>query len=214
MSTSGNHPTLNCSPHGKVCCWKKRCSSRCDQLPSGGADVGDIVMANEHLAGLHFTGSTATFQHLENDWQQHCQLSHLSQNWGATAERISSLPILQPMRIKLQCHPTWCFGSKAKCSAASRVYLPASMWDSVKTILETEVPKNEEWVTHVISATFWVPSLMNGHLTKNIFRLLTHSHGRYGRTSPWRDGLVYKTNRCPVNDPKHRLMQKRSLGLS
>src|SRR5699024_677358 len=33
-------------------------------LPGNGAEVGDPVFANEHLAGLHFTGSTKTFQHL------------------------------------------------------------------------------------------------------------------------------------------------------
>ncbi|MEM8558985.1 MAG: aldehyde dehydrogenase family protein, partial [Bacteroidota bacterium] len=33
-------------------------------LPGDGADVGDPVLASEHLAGLHFTGSTGTFQHL------------------------------------------------------------------------------------------------------------------------------------------------------
>ena len=36
-------------------------------LPGKGADVGDPVMANKNLAGIHFTGSTPTFQRL---WKQ------------------------------------------------------------------------------------------------------------------------------------------------
>ncbi len=32
-----------------------------------GAEVSDIVLADPRLAGIHFTGSTATFQHL---WRQ------------------------------------------------------------------------------------------------------------------------------------------------
>src|SRR5699024_2970019 len=33
-------------------------------LPGNGADVGNPVLESEHFAGLHFTGSTGTFQHL------------------------------------------------------------------------------------------------------------------------------------------------------
>src|SRR5699024_2189148 len=33
-------------------------------VPGSGADVGDPVLENEHFTGLHFTGSTATFQYL------------------------------------------------------------------------------------------------------------------------------------------------------
>ena len=33
-------------------------------LPGSGAAIGDPVFASEHLAGLHFTGSTETFQHM------------------------------------------------------------------------------------------------------------------------------------------------------
>ncbi|EKT76377.1 1-pyrroline-5-carboxylate dehydrogenase, partial [Rhodococcus opacus M213] len=32
-----------------------------------GAEVSDVVLADPRLAGIHFTGSTATFQHL---WRQ------------------------------------------------------------------------------------------------------------------------------------------------
>ena len=35
-----------------------------NMLPGDGADVGDPVLASPHLAGLHFTGSTGTFNHL------------------------------------------------------------------------------------------------------------------------------------------------------
>src|SRR5690606_21279194 len=35
-----------------------------NMVPGSGADVGDPALASEHLAGLHFTGSTGTFNHL------------------------------------------------------------------------------------------------------------------------------------------------------
>ena len=33
-------------------------------VPGSGATVGDPVLASEHFTGLHFTGSTGTFNHL------------------------------------------------------------------------------------------------------------------------------------------------------
>jgi acyl-CoA reductase-like NAD-dependent aldehyde dehydrogenase len=36
-------------------------------LTGDGRAVSDVVLADPHLAGIHFTGSTATFRHL---WQQ------------------------------------------------------------------------------------------------------------------------------------------------
>ena len=35
-----------------------------NMVPGRGAAIGDPVFASPHLAGLHFTGSTGTFQHM------------------------------------------------------------------------------------------------------------------------------------------------------
>ena len=33
-------------------------------LPGNGSEVGNVILNDENLAGVHFTGSTKTFQHI------------------------------------------------------------------------------------------------------------------------------------------------------
>ncbi|MFV0461728.1 MAG: L-glutamate gamma-semialdehyde dehydrogenase [Nostocoides sp.] len=100
-------------------------------LHGHGADVSAVAMSDPGLAGIHFTGSTAVFQHL---WGQ----------VGANIARYRSYPrIVGETGGKdfIVAHPSadpdvlvtallrGAFEfSGQKCSAASRAYLPASLW--------------------------------------------------------------------------------------
>lgn len=106
-----------------------------NMLPGEGPDVGDPVFASPHLAGLHFTGSTRTFQHM---WRA----------IGANIENYRSYPrIVGETGGKdfIVAHPSAQAEAVAtaivrggfeyqgqKCSAASRVYLPESLWPAIK----------------------------------------------------------------------------------
>lgn len=106
-----------------------------NMLPGEGPDVGDPVFASPHLAGLHFTGSTRTFQHM---WK----------TIGANIENYRSYPrIVGETGGKdfIVAHPSARAEAVAtaivrggfeyqgqKCSAASRVYLPESLWPAIK----------------------------------------------------------------------------------
>ncbi len=103
-------------------------------LHGHGADVGDPVLASPHLAGLHFTGSTSTFQHL---WRR----------IGAGIATYKTYPrIVGETGGKdfILAHPSADAASLAvaiargafeyqgqKCSAASRIYIPRSLWGEV-----------------------------------------------------------------------------------
>jgi 1-pyrroline-5-carboxylate dehydrogenase len=112
-------------------------------LPGDGKAVSDVALAHRDLAGIHFTGSTATFQHL----------------WGTVGANISgyrSYPrIVGETGGKdfVLAHPSADIdilrtalvrGSfeyqGQKCSAASRAYVPRSLWGKLKDdlIAETE----------------------------------------------------------------------------
>jgi 1-pyrroline-5-carboxylate dehydrogenase len=108
-------------------------------LPSGvinlvtgdGLAVSDVALADPRLAGIHFTGSTATFQHL---WQQ----------VGTNIGRYQSYPRLvgetggkdfvvahASARPDVLCTALirGAFDYQGqKCSAASRAYIPHSVW--------------------------------------------------------------------------------------
>ncbi|NGP75405.1 L-glutamate gamma-semialdehyde dehydrogenase [Balneolaceae bacterium YR4-1] len=113
-------------------------------LPGHGADVGNPAINSEHLSGLHFTGSTGTFQHL----------------WKSIADNIKKYRTY-PRIVGETGGKDFIFAHKSadvdavviaalraayeyqgqKCSAASRMYLPESIWPEFKKKFTEEVGK-------------------------------------------------------------------------
>ena len=107
-----------------------------------GALVGDLVFKHPDFAGLHFTGSTSVFKHL---WKE----------VGANIDRYKAYPrIVGETGGKdfILAHPSADAAEVAtsmsrgafefqgqKCSAASRAYVPASIWPQVKQHLVDDV---------------------------------------------------------------------------
>jgi 1-pyrroline-5-carboxylate dehydrogenase len=107
-----------------------------------GKEIGEAALGSEHLAGVHFTGSTAVFQGM---WKQ----------IGANIAGYRSYPrIVGETGGKdfIVVHPTADVDAVAtamvrgsfeyqgqKCSAASRVYAPANLWPELKERLVTQV---------------------------------------------------------------------------
>jgi 1-pyrroline-5-carboxylate dehydrogenase len=107
-----------------------------------GKEIGDAALGSEHLAGVHFTGSTPVFQGM---WKQ----------IGQSIANYRSYPrIVGETGGKdfIVAHPTADVDALAtaivrgsfeyqgqKCSAASRVYAPAKLWPELKERLVTQV---------------------------------------------------------------------------
>ncbi len=111
-------------------------------VPGSGATVGDPVMAHRDLAGVHFTGSTGVFRGM----------------WRTIGERIAhyrSYPrVVGETGGKdfVFAHPSADANSLAnnllrgafeyqgqKCSAASRAYIPESLWPAVREHLADNI---------------------------------------------------------------------------
>ncbi len=107
-----------------------------------GPKTGDIVFNHKDFAGLHFTGSTGVFRHL---WK----------TIGTNIDKYRSYPrIVGETGGKdfVMVHQSADYEQVAtaltrgafefqgqKCSAASRAYIPKSMWSKVKEKLEAQV---------------------------------------------------------------------------
>ena len=107
-----------------------------------GPTIGDVVFNHRDLSGLHFTGSTKVFRHM---WK----------TIGRNIEKYRSYPrIVGETGGKdfVLAHPSADVEVTAtalmrgafefqgqKCSAASRAYIPESIWPAVKDILIKEV---------------------------------------------------------------------------
>jgi 1-pyrroline-5-carboxylate dehydrogenase len=103
-----------------------------NMLPGDGIEVSDVTLQHPALAGIHFTGSTKTFQHL---WQ----------SVGANIGRYRAYPRLvgetggkdfvvahasaSPEVVRTALVRGAFEYSGQKCSAASRAYIARSVWD-------------------------------------------------------------------------------------
>jgi 1-pyrroline-5-carboxylate dehydrogenase len=113
-----------------------------NMLPGDGLDVSKVTLQHPDLAGIHFTGSTATFQHL----------------WRTVGENISSYrsyprivgetggkdfvvahPSADPDVLRTALIRGAFEYQGQKCSAASRAYVAKSVWRGMKDQFLAEV---------------------------------------------------------------------------
>ena len=108
-----------------------------------GPEIGEAALASPELAGIHFTGSTPTF-----NWF-----------WQKVGENIDSYRYYPRIvgetggKDFIVAHPSASVDALAtaiirgsfedqgqKCSAASRVYVPSNLWDALRSRLSDQVP--------------------------------------------------------------------------
>src|SRR5215216_5222634 len=107
-----------------------------------GAAVGDPALASEHLAGVHFTGSTEVFHSI---WQTVGQNIGKYRNYPRIVGETGGKDFIVA-------HPSADVNAVAtailrgsfeyqgqKCSAASRVYAPSNIWPQLRERLQAEV---------------------------------------------------------------------------
>ena len=112
-------------------------------VPGHGAEVSDVALAHPDLAGIHFTGSTRVFQGL---WSQVganiAGYRSYPRIVGETGGKdfVLAHPSAEPEMVKTALIRGAFEYSGQKCSAASRAYLPRSLWNAVKDdlIAQTE----------------------------------------------------------------------------
>jgi 1-pyrroline-5-carboxylate dehydrogenase len=113
-----------------------------NMLPGDGLDVSKVALTHPDLAGVHFTGSTATFQHLwrtigENIASYRSYPRIVGETGGkdfVVAHPSADIDVLRTALIR---------GSfeyqGQKCSAASRAYVARSVWTRMKDRFLAEV---------------------------------------------------------------------------
>lgn len=113
-----------------------------NMLFASGAQVGDIVLKNPHLAAIHFTGSTATFQSMwktvgTNIANYHSYPRIVGETGGknfivahssADPEALTTAIVRGAFEYQGQ-----------KCSAASRCYIAGSVWKKMEKSLIKQV---------------------------------------------------------------------------
>ena len=104
-------------------------------IPGSGGSIGNPVLANENLSGVHFTGSTKTFQHIWrtigdniNNYKTYPRI--VGETGGkdyCLAHESSDLDALVTAMIR------GAFEYQGqKCSAMSRAYIPTTIWETLR----------------------------------------------------------------------------------
>ncbi|MDP6543124.1 MAG: L-glutamate gamma-semialdehyde dehydrogenase [Phycisphaerae bacterium] len=104
-------------------------------LPGPGAAVGDPALASEHLAGIHFTGSTGVFQSMWKTVGQNIETYRAYPRIvGETGGKdfVFAHASADPRQVATALVRGAFEYQGQKCSAASRAYIPDTLWDDVR----------------------------------------------------------------------------------
>ena len=113
-------------------------------VPCRGVDFGKVVVGDPKLAGVHFTGSTGVFKGIWNQVGKNIEKygsyprlvgetggkDFIFAHESADIEALACAIVLGAFEYQGQ-----------KCSAASRAYIPESLWGELKDRLEEEIGK-------------------------------------------------------------------------
>ncbi|MER7751785.1 L-glutamate gamma-semialdehyde dehydrogenase [Kitasatospora sp. NPDC097643] len=113
-----------------------------NMVTGDGLDVSAVALKHPALAGIHFTGSTATFQHLwrsvgENIAGYRTYPRIVGETGGK--DFLVAHPSADPAVLKTAMTRGAFEFQGQKCSALSRAYVPASIWAGLKDEFAAEV---------------------------------------------------------------------------
>src|SRR3954447_13502862 len=128
-----------------------------------GAEIGDVALNHPDLAAVHFTGSTGTFQHI---WRTVGANVASYRNYprvvGETGGKdfIVAHPSADVDALAVACIRGAYEYQGQKCSAASRLYAPRSLWPALRdrlvelteTVVVGDPTESETYVGAVINA--------------------------------------------------------------
>jgi 1-pyrroline-5-carboxylate dehydrogenase len=188
-------------------------------LPGDGAAIGDTVLAHPDLAGVHFTGSTPTFRHI---WQtvgsnigRYRSYPRLVGETGGKDFVLAHASADVPALITALVRGAFEYQGQ-KCSAASRAYIPDSLWPDVRDGLLAEVSSIK--VGDVRDFRNFMGAVIDAAAYKKIVAYI-----ELARTSPdteiliggeYDDRLGYFVQPTVVlsRNPHHRLMEEEIFG--
>ena len=190
-----------------------------NMLPGDGPPIGNPLMASEHFAGLHFTGSTRTFQSMwktvGSNIDKYRTYPRIVGETGGK-DFIIAHPSADPDSVATAIVRGGFEYQGQKCSAASRVYLPKSLWPTIKqkTIEQLETIKmgSVEDFGNFINAVIDKKSFDK---IKDYIDHARHSSGAkilYGGTCSDEEGFFIEPTLIVTDDPGYRTMVEEIFG--
>lgn len=188
-------------------------------LPGDPVGISGSLLADPDLGGIHFTGSTAVFDRL---WQQTAQrLSRYKSYPRLVGETGGKDFVVAHASADVTALATNLIRGAfeyqgQKCSAASRAYVPASLWptlkammvDEIRTIKMGDVAEFDTFMGAVIDRTAYHRIMGYLDLATGDAGVTVHAGGK-GNDEV---GYFIEPTLLEVSDPRHRLMTEEIFG--
>ena len=135
-------------------------------LPGDGGTVGDPILNNSNLAGVHFTGSTSTFNHIwktiGSNIDKYKTYPRIVGETGGKDFCLAHNSCDTDVLVTAMIRGAFEYQGQ-KCSAMSRAYIPKSIWPTVEQKLMNEVKKIK------VGSPKDTSNFMNAVIDKNAF---------------------------------------------
>ncbi len=189
-------------------------------IPGPGREVGEPVLNSPHLAGIHFTGSTATFQQMwrhigENISHYHAYPRIIGETGGKDFIFVHASADLRASAVALIRGAFEYQGQK--CSAASRAYIPQSLWNRLRKELQTLA--SEIKMGDPSDFTTFMGAVIDASAYRNITGYIQHAQKRpdeyttiYGGSYNDEEGYFIEPNIIQAINPQAKLMTEEIFG--
>ena len=188
-------------------------------IPGRASVVGDICMSHPNLAGIHFTGSTAVFRKLWRDIANNLEnLRSYPRIVGETGGKdfiVAHPNCDEEALIVALLRGAFEFQGQ-KCSAASRAYIPSSVWGRIEATYVEEVGKIT--MGDVADFTNFIGAVIDKKSFDNITGYIDRAHadegcsivtgGNYDGST----GYFVEPTTIVCSDPMYESMQEEIFG--
>jgi 1-pyrroline-5-carboxylate dehydrogenase len=188
-------------------------------VPGSGGQVGNPVMASPHLAGIHFTGSTEVFQQMwktVSDNLPRCKYYPRIVGETGGKDFIFAHPTADVDALVVAALRGAFEYQGQKCSAASRMYIPKSIWAEFKEKYVAEVGKIK--MGDIEDFTNFMGAVIDKGAFKTITAYIDHANasadaeiitgGHYDDAKGW---FIEPTTIVTTN-PKYKSMEEEIFG--
>tara|TARA_B100001123_G_scaffold305738_1_gene341544 strand:+ start:287 stop:1918 length:1632 start_codon:yes stop_codon:yes gene_type:complete len=186
---------------------------------TSGRTAGEVIFNHPDFGGIHFTGSTAVFQHF---WKEIGDNISIYKSYprivGETGGKdfIIAHKSADPLAVSTAIIRGGFEFQGQKCSAPSRVYIPDNLWSKIKQNLIDEIPTikmgNPEDFTNFINAVIDEKAFDNItsyiDFAKNSDKLELLIGGKYDKSK----GYFIEPTIIVSSDPKSKLMCEEIFG--
>ena len=188
-------------------------------VPGHGPDIGDPVFASKDFAGLHFTGSTKTFRSMwktiGNNIANYTSYPRIVGETGGK-DFVIAHSSADPVAVATAILRGGFEYQGQKCSAASRIYAPRSLWGEIRNELLEQLDSVTmgpvEDFTNFMNAVIDRPSY--DKITGYIRDAFSDDNTKilHGGKYSDEDGFFIEPTVLLVDDPGHRTMCEEIFG--